>query len=78
MTYLIMIFAIVSFRFFLSKIKRGRTYELLRYIGGATPLVLLITEVIHKDALTIIIAGFCMFYFAIFSGRPDNKDTKSL
>jgi hypothetical protein len=73
MIYLVMICAILGLRFLLSKTKNAAAYEFLRYLGGATPLVLLITEIIHKDVLTIIIAGFCMFYFAIFSGRPKKK-----
>lgn len=60
-------------RLITSKLPKGKTYEFVCYLGGAIPLLLLITEVIHKSALNVILAGISMFYFAIIAGRKNTK-----
>ena len=69
-----MIAAIVTLRLALPKFKGQKAYYLLCYLGAAAPLLLLITEVVSQNAVSVIIAGFCLFYFAILSGK--NKRNK--
>lgn len=69
MILLMMIITAVVLRFVLPKFKGKRSYYALCYLGATIPLLLLIAEVIPQDAASVIVAGFCLFYFAILSGR---------
>ena len=66
---MMIIIAAVALRFILPKFKGKKSYYLLCYLGATAPLLLLITEVIPQGAISVIVAGFCLFYFAILAGR---------
>ena len=74
MILLMMIIAAVALRFILPKFKGKKSYYLLCYLGATAPLILLIIEVIPQGAMSVIVAGFCLFYFAILSGRGSKGD----
>lgn len=74
MILLMMIIAAVALRFILPKFKGKKSYYLLCYLGATAPLLLLIIEVIPQSAISVTVAGFCLFYFAILSGRGGKGD----
>lgn len=77
MVYLILIVALIILRFSLSKFKSKKAYYLLCYAGATVPLVLLISGLIPKNAISLFIGGFCFLYFAMLAGIGVKKDKKN-
>lgn len=74
MGHLSLIFFVLFLRFILIKLNRGKSYLFLCYIGATAPLVVLILELVDTDALTVIIAGFSLFYFALLAGKKEKEN----
>lgn len=75
MAILILTVFLIILRLTALKLKSSKIYYLICYLGATVPLLLLTIEVIPQGIISIAIAGFSLFYFAILSGRND-KDKR--
>lgn len=50
--------------------------QVLIYLGGGLPIILIVLDVLKNDGVTIILAGVCFFWFPMISINNKRKEQK--